>query len=147
MDKIELMNAAENSGLSPDFVAEVLSRYGPEVLSVCIEALKNGFSVGFVIELVRLFGPVVLDFVLSLFKRSNTSLNMAVHQGMAPSDASVSDFLNDKNTENFAPILMKLLVEKLIPYVIKNYGDQIVSALLEALKKSFDEKKEESAKF
>lgn len=144
-DVKELTNVAENFGLSQEFIAEVLSKYGPEVLSVCIEGLKNGFSVGFVIELVRLFGPVVLDFILSLFKKSNKTMQMAEAHGMGASDQSLADFLNDKNAENFAPILMKLLVEKLIPYVIKNYGDQIVHALLEAMQKAFNDK--ESARF
>jgi hypothetical protein len=141
----ELTSAAENFGLSADFIAECLNKYGPEVLSVAIEGIKNGFSVGFVIELVRLFGPVVLDFILSLFKTSNKSFSMAEQKGMAPSDATLADFLNDKDAQNFAPILMKLMVEKIIPYVIKNYGDQIVKALLDALQNAFNEK--ESARF
>ncbi len=141
----ELKGAAENFGLSPEFIAECLNKYGPEVLSVCIEGLKNGFSVGFVIELVRLFGPVVLDFILSLFRTSNKSMNLAAARGMAPSDQTLADFLNDKNAANFGPILMQLLVEKIIPYIIKNYGEQITKALVEALQKAFDDK--ESARF
>ena len=70
---------------------------------------------------------------------------MAEQKGMAPSDATLADFLNDKDAQNFAPILMKLMVEKIIPYVIKNYGDQIVKALLDALQNAFNEK--ESARF
>lgn len=141
----ELSSVAENFGLSPEFIAECLNKYGPEVLSVCIEGLKNGFSVGFVIELVRLFGPVVLDFVLSLFKTSNKSMQLASAQGVAPTSESLADFLNEKDAANFGPILMKLMVEKIIPYVIKNYGDQIVKALVDALQNAFEEK--ESARF
>jgi hypothetical protein len=141
----DLKTTAENFGLSADFIAECLNKYGPEVLSVAIEGLKNGFSVGFVIELVRLFGPVVLDFVLSLFKTSNKSFSMAEQKGLAPSDQTLADFLNDKDAQNFAPILLKLLVEKLIPYVIKNYGDQIVKALVDSLQDAFAEK--ETARF
>lgn len=141
----EIKGAAENFGLSPEFIAECLNKYGPEVLAVCIEGLKNGFSVGFVIELVRLFGPVVLDFVLSLFRNSNKSMHLSAAQGLAPSDQTLADFLNDKNAANFGPILMQLLVEKIIPYIIKNYGEQITKALIESLQKAFDDK--ESARF
>ena len=141
----QLEETAYNFGFSTDFIAECLSRYGPEVLAVAIEGLKNGFSMGFVIEMVRLFGPVVLDFVLSIFKSGNKSMNLSMAQGVAPSDKNLAEFLNEKDAANFGPILMKLMVEKIIPYVIKNYGDQIVKALIEAMQNAFDEK--ETARF
>lgn len=141
----ELKNSAENFGFSADFIAECLSKYGPEVLAVAIEGLKNGFSMGFVIEMVRLFGPVVLDFVLSIFKMGNKSFHASLTDGVNPDGKTLAEFLNEKDAAAFGPILMKLLVEKIIPYVIKNYGDQIVKALVDALQNAFEEK--ESARF
>ena len=72
-------------------------------------------------------------------------MHLSAAQGLAPSDQTLADFLNDKNAANFGPILMQLLVEKIIPYIIKNYGEQITKALIESLQKAFDDK--ESARF
>jgi len=63
----KLENDAVTMGMSAPEVGEIVSKYGPDVLSVMVEALKGGFSVGFVLELFRLFGPIFLDFAISLF--------------------------------------------------------------------------------
>lgn len=142
----ELEGVALNYGLAPETVADTLQKYGPGVLTLVIQALRSGFSVAFVLELLRQFGPVVLDFFIGLFKNSKQSMQaQAPNASLAANNESLADFLNDKNAENFAPVLMKLLIEKIIPYIIKNYGEQILQGLLDALNKAFQEK--DSARF
>jgi len=139
----DLKSVAGNFGIAPAEIAEILQNYGPSVLQMIIAALKSGFSLSFCLELIKTFGPVVLDFVMSLFDNTKKAMDVNSQKGMVPE--SMEQFLNDKDAENFAPILVKVLVEKVIPYVIKNYGQQILQSLLDALNKAFEDK--ESAKF
>jgi hypothetical protein len=139
----DLKSVAGNFGIDPIHVAEILQHYGPSVLQMVISALKSGFSLSFCLELLKTFGPVVLDFVMSLFDNTKKAMDVSASKGLVPE--SMDNFLNEKDAENFAPILVKIIVEKVIPYVIKNYGQQILQALLDALNKAFEDK--ESAKF
>jgi len=139
----DLKSVASNFGIAPAEVADILQRYGPSVLQMVISALKSGFSLSFCLELIKTFGPVVLDFVMSLFDNTKKAMDVSSQKGLTPE--SMEQFLNEKDAENFAPILVKVLVEKVIPYIIKNYGQQILQALLDALNKAFEDK--ESAKF
>jgi hypothetical protein len=139
----DLKSVAGNFGIDPIHVAEILQKYGPSVLQMVISALKSGFSLSFCLELLKTFGPVVLDFVMSLFDNTKKAMDVSVSKGLVPE--SMDNFLNEKDAENFAPILVKIIVEKVIPYVIKNYGQQILQALLESLNKAFEDK--ESAQF
>ena len=55
-DQVQALSTeVQQMGMAPTEVADLLSRYGPEVLSVVVQALKNGFSMPFVLELLRLF--------------------------------------------------------------------------------------------
>ena len=139
----DLKSVAGNFGIAPAEVADILQNYGPSVLQMVISALKSGFSLSFCMELVKTFGPVVLDFVMSLFNNTKKAMDVSSQKGIVPE--SMEQFLNEKDAENFAPILVKVLVEKVIPYIIKNYGQQILQALLDAFNKAFEDK--ESAKF
>jgi hypothetical protein len=141
----DMESTAKNFGLDPEFIAECLNKYGPDVLSLCVEAIKGGFSVGFVMELFRLFGPIVLDFVISLFTKSKSAMLSEQKLGVAASDIDLSDFLNEKNAEKFAPIIINLLLEKIVPYIIEKYGQQILQGLLDAVLSALKEK--ESARF
>ena len=57
-----MQEEALKMGASPEFLAECLQKYGPDVLSTVTEGLRNGFSISFIFESFRLFGPFVMDF-------------------------------------------------------------------------------------
>lgn len=141
----ELKLTADNYGVTPEFTAEVLTKYGPDVLAVVIKALQSGFSFSFVLEIFKRFGPVVLEFFLSLFTTSTKEMESKAQKGLVASDITLADFLNDKNTAAFAPIITKVLLDKIIPYIIENYGQQILQGILNAVKSSMDTK--ETARF
>ena len=141
----ELKLTADNYGVTPEFTAEVLTKYGPDVLAVVIKALQSGFSFSFVLEVFKRFGPVVLEFFLSLFTTSTKEMESKAQKGLVASDITLADFLNDKNTAAFAPIITKVLLDKIIPYIIENYGQQILQGILNAVKSSMDTK--ETARF
>lgn len=141
----ELKATAENYGVTPEFTAEVLTKYGPDVLAITIKALQSGFSWSFVLEVFKRFGPVVLEFFLNLFTTSTKAMQDQEQKGLVASDITLADFLNDKNAAQFAPIITKVLLDKIIPYIIQNYGTQILQGILDAVKSSMDTK--ETARF
>lgn len=141
----ELKLTAENYGVSPEFSAEILTKYGPDVLAVTIKALQSGFSWSFILEIFKRFGPVVLEFFLNLFTTSTKAMQEQEQKGLVASDITLADFLNDKNAAQFAPIITKVLLDKIIPYIIENYGTQILQGILTAVKSSLDSK--ETARF
>ena len=77
-----MQEEALKMGASPEFLAECLQKYGPDVLSTVTEGLRNGFSISFIFESFRLFGPFVMDFFISLLSKKKMVANLAA-QGQA----------------------------------------------------------------
>jgi hypothetical protein len=127
-----LIANAETLGMAPADVAEVLSKYGPDVLTVVTTGLKNGFSVAFIMECVKLFGPMVLDALTSLY---NKSKQLVISQGFngKVTDAVVAEVISNKPVESIPPVILNILLEKLVPWALEKYGQQILSAMIEAI--------------
>jgi hypothetical protein len=131
-----LENDAIQLGMSAPEVGEIIGKYGPDLLSVMVEALKGGFSVSFVLELFRLFGPIFLDFAISLFTEKKK-------MGMTENDeeAELETLLKGSRIEGLPEELVKVLFTKLLPYVIKKYGPDVLEAIVDAITKLTDDTK------
>ena len=129
-EQTQLKADAIQLGMAPTDVADIITKYGPDVMSVIVEALKSGFSVSFVLELFRLFGPIFLDFVISLFSEKKKL-------GMAESDeeAELENLLKGSPVQGLSEELVKVLFTKLLPYVIKKYGPDMLAAMIAAIDK------------
>jgi hypothetical protein len=132
---------AQSVGMSPTDVAEIVAKYGPQVMSVVNSALKNGFSFPFVIECLKLFGPVVLDFIVSLFKEKQevkaqglTDENPFSSIGnIIKTDPEISEVLGRENIEGLTPQVISSIFEKILPLLIKKYGPALLEAVLKAI--------------
>lgn len=129
-EQTQLKADAIQLGMAPTEVADIISKYGPDVMSVIVEALKSGFSVAFVLELFRLFGPIFLDFVISLFSEKKK-------MGMTENDeeAELENLLKGSPVQGLPEELVKVLFTKLLPYVIKKYGPDMLVAVIAAIDK------------
>ncbi len=138
---------AVNMGASTEFIADCLNKYGPEVLSTVTEGLRNGFSFAFVLESFRLFGPFVLDFFISLMSKNKMQANMMeiVNQktlgAAAINREDINNFVLNQNDEMMSSNLIKVFIEKILPYVGKKYGPLIIEAVIDAITKAIDEEK------
>ena len=140
-DQVQALSTeVQQMGMAPTEVADLLSRYGPEVLSVVVQALKNGFSMPFVLELLRLFGPLALDFAISLFtaKKSFSAQSEANDpfgelNKILQNDPEVNKVLEGSQLGALTPQLVSVLVEKLLPYLVKKYGPQLLAAIIQAI--------------
>jgi len=138
--------AAQSLGFDSGYMAEILNRYGPEVLSTVVTALKSGFSPAFVMELVRLFGPVVVDFLISLMTTTKKKVEEEKKLGLVPAEQSVSDYLTKNGMEGLMPLIMDLLLEKVLPVVLQEYGPQIIQAIIDTVVNNLKKKKEEEGR-
>mgnify|MGYP007071399968 CR=1 FL=1 len=131
-----LENDAVQLGMSAPEVGEIIGKYGPDLLSVMVEALKGGFSVSFVLELFRLFGPIFLDFAISLFTEKKK-------MGMTENDeeSELETLLKGSKIEGLPEELVKVLFTKLLPYVIRKYGPDMLEAIVDAITKLTDDTK------
>jgi hypothetical protein len=148
MTDIEDMKVeAINMGASTEFIADCLNKYGPEVLSTVTEGLRNGFSFAFILECFRLFGPFVLDFFISLLSKNKMQANMLeiVNQktlgATALSREDINNFVLNQNDELMSSNLVRVFIEKILPYVGKKYGPLIIEAVIDAITKAIDEDK------
>lgn len=130
----QLENDAVSMGMSPPEVGEVVSKYGPDVLSVIVEALKGGFSLSFVLELFRLFGPIFLDFAIGFFVEKKK-------MGMTEADEEheLNELLKGSPVQGLPQELVKALFTKLLPYVLKKHGPDMLTAIIDAINKFTDE--------
>ena len=143
-DVSNLKDEAIKMGASPEFVAEALQKYGPDVLSTVTEGLRNGFSISFILESFRLFGPFVMDFFISLLSKNKMAVNLQEQQqvGMTKMDKEVLEaMVLDANNDKISSNLLKVVVEKLLPFIFEKYGPKIIDALIDAIEKAIDEDK------
>jgi len=140
-DQVQALSTeVQQMGMAPAEVADLLSRYGPEVLSVVVQALKNGFSMPFVLELLRLFGPIALDFTISLFTAKKSFSAQSEEKDpfgelnkILQNDPEVNKVLEGSQIGALTPQLVSVLVEKLLPYLVKKYGPQLLAAIIQAI--------------
>jgi hypothetical protein len=64
---------ARNVGISPSEIQSILLKYGPAVLKLVLDALKEGFSWGFIIEALTTLGPLVLTSFVQARKQARQS--------------------------------------------------------------------------
>jgi len=130
VEQTQVQTDAIAMGMAPPEVAEIISKYGPDVMSTIVEGLKSGFSVTFILELFRLFGPLFLDFAISLFTEKKK-------MGMAESDeeTELENLLKGSPVQGLPEELVKVLFTKLLPYVIKKYGPDMLVAVIAAIDK------------
>ncbi len=126
----QLKTDAVSMGMAPTDVAEIISKYGPDTMSVIVEGLKSGFSVPFILELFRLFGPIFLDFAISLFSEKK---KLGLAEGNE--EVELENLLKGSPVQGLPEELVKTLFTKLLPYVIKKYGPDMLVAVIAAIDK------------
>lgn len=122
----ELKLSAQSFGFENAWVADVLEKWGDDVLSLTVEAARNGFSVSFVMDVLNRFGPSVLELLFDLWNRKTMAANMAFVEG---------ERVNPVVIEGMDSTLLQLLLEKFLPVIIDKYGDQILKLFMDAILK------------
>ena len=124
---------AQSFGISVEQASEILTKYGPQVLSVIIAGLKGGLSLS-----LKLFGPMVVEFLSTLFVEKKKQLEENAAQGLVAQDTSVANALKG-GVDSLPPAVTTILLEKLLPWALDRYGQQIIQAIMEAIMKGMKE--------
>lgn len=138
-NEADIQLEAQSFGLPTDQAAEILTKYGPQVLSVIVAGLKNGLSLSFLMESLKLFGPLIVEFLSKLFVETKKQLDTEVSKGLVAQDTSVADVLSKGGVEGLPPAVANILMEKLLPWALDKYGQQIIQAIMEAIMKGMKE--------
>jgi len=125
----ELKLSASNFGFDATWVADVLSKYGDQVLALAIEAARNGFSVSFVVEVLTKFGPTFLGFLVSLIAKKN-SMNFAATNDVLTGDiVGIDSSVIEVLIEKYLP----QIIEKYLPVIIEKYSGQIMQFVIQMI--------------
>lgn len=130
---------AQSFGLSPEMAAEILGKYGPQVLTVIVAGLKSGLSLSFLLETLKLFGPMIVEFLSTLFTEKKKQVDAEVAKGLVAQDTTVADALAKGGVDGLPPAVANILMEKLLPWALDKYGQQIIQAIMEAIMKGMKE--------
>lgn len=122
----DLKASAQNFGFDGGVVADVLEKFGPEVLALVVEAARSGFSVQWIMDTLYKFGPAVLQFFRDMWN-SNAMAAAAQGEGVV---------LTGELVEGFDANFLQVLLEKFLPVLLDKFGPKIIEAILKSLVKS-----------
>lgn len=141
MNKVfEMKSSAANFGFDAAWIADVLEKWGDDVLALVIEAARNGLSVAWIVEIVDKFGPTLLEFVVSLLNRWKMA---AAPMGFAAGEAvvvpgPVVEGVNAAFIDMIVEKYLPLIIEKYLPIIMEKYGPQLIQFLVDMFLKNLN---------
>lgn len=123
-----LKENAIGMGFDSSWIADILEKYGPDILNLAIQLANNGFSVAFIVEMLQRFGPYILQFLLNLL---NNWKVFGIAGDVAPSD----DVVVQTAAETWLPSILERILPQLVEKYAAEIADALVKFLLDRLKK------------
>lgn len=117
----DLKASAVNFGFDEAALAELVKKFGPDILSIAVEAARNGFTPTLILEILMKFGPGVLELLLNIFKKQNAKFGEVI----------TGDVITGDQVNTIDISLVETLLQKYVPLLMEKYGDQIIQAMLE----------------
>lgn len=133
-----------NKGMTETEVGDLIQKYGPAVLTIIAEGLRNNFSISFIMETIRNFGPNVLEFLLSMFSQiimqANYQENLEAKKlGVVLSKkADLENLIKDGKMGGLSSLILKTVVKQFLPKIVDLYGKEILDAIVQALINAVD---------
>jgi hypothetical protein len=129
-DQVETLKvSAQNFGFDGSWIADIISKYGPDILSVVVELARNGLTVATVVDLLTKFGPEILQLLLSI-------LHVQTMRAAAVKSATGEVFPPADLPSGPMDSILITLVEKYLPILMQKYGPQILQAIMDAIIKA-----------
>lgn len=122
----DLKASALGFGFDANWIADIVEKYGHDVLSLVVEAMRSGFSLAFVVEVVNKFGPVLLEFLLTLLNKKKMHALAAGEEFVVGDEVGVLDWA-----------LIETLIKKYLPIIVEKYGDAIVKFIVDWITNTF----------
>lgn len=114
-------------GVDSNWVLDVISKWGEDVLVFVEQAFKSGFSKEWILEVLLKFGPAMFKWLIGLFS-SNKGIGGQMTEEMI--DMSLIETLIAKYlpifVEKYVPILAKMLSDYIVNHLLKAQGLPVV---------------------
>jgi len=139
MHREELKEHAINLGFDSDFVMDILTKYGQEVLILVIEAARNGFSVDFVKEIMGKLGPILLELIVEVINRQKMegfAANPTGFSAGAVIDGSIIEGIEGPFIDILVEKYLPQIIQKYLPLILEKYGDKLIQMLIELFLKN-----------
>jgi hypothetical protein len=114
----ELKLSAVNFGLDPQWVADILAKWGAPVLALVVEALRIGFTQSFVLETLARLGPLVLELIVLIFNQKNMKFTTSTGE-IISGDVVIGEEAG----------ILVILIEKYLPVMVEKYLPIIANQL------------------
>lgn len=132
----ELKSSAEGLGFGGGFISEVLNKWGPQALSLAVEALRQGFSIALVDDLLNKLGPKMLELVLGVSNTQKMLLaQVEAGKSFLPPEAQLVtlDGGDARGPVLERSILLNVLA-RWVPDLIRQLGPKLFDQLIQLLK-------------
>jgi hypothetical protein len=126
----ELVNYAVSAGLDKQWVSDLVSRYGEELLQVVVQALQAGLTPDLIVRIVQDFGKLGLEVYMHM-KLASVKMGASAGDPLVPAEMSVTpDAMLLKGLlkmllTSYRPQIKELLVSEID--VALNYADSKLS--------------------
>jgi hypothetical protein len=128
VEQIDILKAsAQDFGFDRGVIADILEKFGPDVLALVVEAARNGFSIQWIMDTFNKFGPTVLRFLSDLFSRNMAMAEVPMSFDGSPQTGVV---INGDLIEGMDSNLISTLLEKLLPMLLEKYGPMLIDFLM-----------------
>jgi hypothetical protein len=127
VENVETLKAsAMGFGFDFDWVSGLISKWGDNILSVVVEAVRGGFTKDVVVNIVEKVGPFALELLVNLMNKMKFH-----HAAAAPGELVVGE-----EVRLFDASIIETLVQRYLPVLVEKYGDQIVKFVVDWLLKA-----------
>ena len=145
VDQIDAVKvAAQNFGFENYMISGILDKFGPEVLSLLVEAARSGFSVTWIVDTLNRFGPNVLQFFMDLWGKNVAIAAQNAPAGMAATEVHTGVILTGEVVEGMDTNMITTMLEKLLPMIVEKYGPQLIQMVMDLIMNAIKPKVGES---
>jgi hypothetical protein len=134
-----LKESATNFGFDGGVIADILNKFGPDVLTLMVEAARNGFNVEWVVSTLNRFGPNVFQFFVDLWGKNMAVAPVAMSIGeLAVGEVQQGVVLNAEVIQTMDANFMTTLMDKYLPEMMDKFGPQFIDLLMDAIVKALN---------
>lgn len=131
----ENFKMAVDLGFNEDWLSEVVTKWGADILNLLISLVQNGFSVGLIVEFIQKIGPGLLQLLVDML--SNRTMAMDGGEVVVPHEwinAQQFGLFDGSIINSLLEKYLPVLVEKYLPLLVEKYGNLFVQLVLDFLK-------------
>lgn len=117
-----LKTSAMSFGFDFEWITNLVTQWGDDVLALVVEAVRGGFTKEVVVNILEKVGPLALELIVNLMNK------MKIHRGFAGPDGAL---VVGEEVRLFDASIIETLVQRYLPILMEKYGDKIVQLVID----------------